>query len=309
MDNSQKEKNFASAVVYCHNDAATISDFIQGLDQTLAENFLKYEMIVVNDSSTDNSTDIIRQYAAHKEGKAISLLNMSHPQGVEASMNAGIDLAIGDFVFEFDHAVCDWPWEMLMQTYRHSLKGFDIVSASLDENLRMTSRIYYRLFNRYANLQHDIDAESFRVLSRRAINRVHSITQSIPFRKAAYANCGLAKDRLKYKAVGDAYRGKRDKRIEIAVNSLILFTDIAYRITVGLSFVMMLFALAFGAYALVYRLLSHPVEGWATTIIFISFGFVGLFLIQAIIIKYLQVLVSLSFRKKEYLFESIEKLQ
>ena len=60
-----KEKNFVSAVVYCCNDADSIGAFIQRLDTALFENFLKYEIIVVNDASDDNSTSIVKEFA-HK---------------------------------------------------------------------------------------------------------------------------------------------------------------------------------------------------------------------------------------------------
>lgn len=91
---TNKEMNFVSAVVYCNNDAKIIGSFIENLDGTLADNFLKYEIVVVNDASTDESVNIIKKFAAHKEGKVISVLNMSHTQGLEASMNAGVDLQL-----------------------------------------------------------------------------------------------------------------------------------------------------------------------------------------------------------------------
>lgn len=304
-----KEMNFASAVVYCYNDANTIGDFIENLDKTLAVNFLKYEIIVVNDASVDKSIDIIKSYAAQKKGTVISILNMSHHQGLEASMNAGVDLSIGDFVYEFDIAYADFDWNMIMEIYRHSLKGFDIVSARIENNPRIISRMYYMLFNRYANLQHKIGIETFRIISRRAINRIHSNTETIPFRKAAYANCGLAIASIKYKPVKRVIRKRYNDRKTVAVDSIILFTDIAYRVTLTFAFIMAITTVAFAIYALIYKLLSNPVEGWTTTIIFLAFGFFGFFVIFAIIIKYLQIIVSLAFRKKEYLFESIEKLQ
>lgn len=309
MDKMSKEKNFISAVVYCCNDASTIGAFISQLDSTLAENFLKYEIIVVNDYSTDDSVEIVRQYAAHKEGLVISVLNMSFYQGLEASMNAGVDLAIGDFVYEFDTAYADFDWRMLMEVYRHSLTGYDIVSAKIDKKPRLSSRIFYRVFNRYAKLQHGIGMETFRILSRRGINRIHSLSQSIPFRKAAYANCGLAVDVLVYKPVNKVMRKHYNDRMRVAMDSLILFTDVAYRITVWLAVLLLLFSVGMAVYALVYWLYENPVEGWATTIIFLAFGFCGLFAILAMVIKYLQTVVTLSFKKKDYLFESIVKLQ
>lgn len=304
-----KEKNFVSAVVYCCNDAKTIGVFIENLDKTLADNFYKYEIIVVNDASSDESVNIIRRYASHKEGKVISVLNMSHTQGLEASMNAGVDLAIGDFVYEFDSACADFEWSVLMKVYRQSLKGFDIVSACVDRPIRMSSKLFYAIFNRYANLQYRLETETFRILSRRAINRIHSLTQNIPYRKAAYANCGLVITSVKYKLVNKVSRKKQEGRASLAINSLILFTDIAYRVTLTFAFIMALTAVCVGVYALTYKLMENPVEGWATTIIFLAFGFFGLFAIMAMVIKYLQTLVQLVFKKKDYLFESIEKLQ
>ncbi len=52
---------------------------------------------------------------------------MGYSHGLEASMNAGIDLSIGDFVFEFDSCFMDFDPDVIMQVYRKSLQGFDIV--------------------------------------------------------------------------------------------------------------------------------------------------------------------------------------
>lgn len=308
-----KEKNFVSAVVYCCNDADRVGAFVKNLDETLAINFLKYEIVVVNDASDDDSTKQVKEYA-HKvnEGETehtITILNMSYRQGLEASMNAGLNLTIGDFVFEFDSVNDDYEWSLLMDVYHHSLTGFDIVSARSNKKPRIISAVYYKLFNRYAHLQHTIGPESFRILSRRAINRIHSITQSIPYRKAAYANCGLAIDTIIYQTTGKANKKKYDDRRIVAVESLLLFTDVPFRATMILALVMLLISMFVGVYAVIYKFLRNPVEGWTTTIFFMSFGFSGLFIILAMVIRYMQTLVRLNFRKKDYLFESIEKLQ
>ena len=107
-------------------------------------------------------------------------------------MNAGVDLSIGDFVLEFDSTVLDFAPEEIMKIYRKSLEGYDIVSASPEGRQRLTSRLFYMLFQRCSSsfYQH-MGTESFRVLSRRVINRVSSMNQSVPYRKAVYASCGL----------------------------------------------------------------------------------------------------------------------
>lgn len=308
-----KEKNFVSAVVYCCNRADSIGVFVKRLDEELSKNFLKYEIVVVNDSSNDNSAAIVKEYAhsvniGEKE-HTISLINMSYRQGLEASMNAGVNLAIGDFVFEFDSLNDDFNMSFLMDVYRHSLAGFDIVSARSEHKGKWLAGRYYRLFNKYAHLQHNIGPETFRLLSRRAINRIHSITQSIPYRKAAYANSGLATDTMSYEPIKRIKRRRNKEAWKVAIESLLLYTDVPFRATMALAIFMFVVSISVGLYAVIYRLLSNPVEGWTTTMFFMAFGFGGLFLILSMIIRYMQTLVRLNFRKKDYLFESIEKLQ
>ncbi len=279
---------------------------------SLDSNFINYEIVIVNDAYDDESITLIKDYA-HKvskeeKGHTITILHMSYRHGLEASMNAGLNLTIGDFVFEFDSVNNDYDWSLLMNVYHHSLKGFDIVSARSSVKSHLTSRIYYTLFNRYAHLQHQIGPGSFRILSRRAINRIHSITQSIPYRKAAYANCGLAIDTIVYQSVDKIQKKKYHDRSLVAVESLLLYTDVPFRATMALSLLMFFVSFAVGIYAVVYKFLRNPVEGWTTTIFFMSFGFSGLFAILSMIIRYMQTSIRLNFRKKDYLFESIEKL-
>jgi len=305
---TNKETNFASSVVYVHNDETYVRQFIEELDKILSANFLKFEIVVVNDKSTDNSIKLIKEYAAIRFGLVISILNMSYFQGLESSMNAGIDLAIGDFVFEFDSVYIDYEWNTVMDIYFNSLSGIDIVNAVPLRKLKFTSSLFYRIFNKNANLQYDLETETFRVLSRRAINRVHSISKTIPYRKAIYANCGLQLATIKYKPTKDIKIKKLINRSNLAVNSLILFSDVAYKITLFMAIFMILITIGVAIYAFIYYIYENPIEGWTTTILFLSFAFFGLFSIMAMIVKYLSTIVNLIFAKKEYLFESIEKL-
>lgn len=107
-----KEKNFVSAVVYVRNEEKKIYDFLDKVNGILKDNFEKYEIICVNDASSDKSVEEIKRYAKTVKGGTISVLNMSFYQGLELSMNAGIDLSIGDFVYEFDSVKLTYPLDM-----------------------------------------------------------------------------------------------------------------------------------------------------------------------------------------------------
>lgn len=310
-----KEKNFVSVVLYVNNDADDIEDFILTLNQVFDRNFEKYEFICVNDFSTDDTKDVIKQVSKKLNGVVISLINMSYYHGVESAMHAGVDLAIGDFIFEFDQIAIDYDLETIIKVYRKALSGFDIVSASPRNVERISSRLFYAIFNKFFYTNYKIRAETFRVLSRRAVNRVHSRSKTIPYRKALYANCGLNLYSIIYdnfNIMGGIQRRQdvreKAKRRDMAIDSLILFTDVAYKVTFSLAVFMMFASLIIGIYAIVVFVERTPVAGWTTTILFLAFGFFGLFCVLAIIIKYLAILIDLVFKKQSYTTESVEKM-
>ncbi|MCL2487497.1 MAG: glycosyltransferase [Oscillospiraceae bacterium] len=302
-----KEKNFVSAVVYLRNDEQRAGDFLRALARVLSDNFLSFEIICVNDACTDGTIAAVK--AAIGGDVVTSIVHMSHYQGPEAAMNAGIDLAIGDFVFEFESVSMDYDPGLIMEVYRKALTGYDIVSAAPKGRGKLSSRLFYLLFNRYARVQYALFGESFRVLSRRAINRVHAISKTIPYRKAVYASCGLKVGSIQYPKKGAA-RSKNAgaKRRELAVNSLILFTDLGFSLAKWLTAIMILMTLFFGGYTVAVYLSASPVPGWTTTMLLISAGFFGLFSILTVIIKYLSILTNLVFIQQKYIIEGIEKL-
>ncbi len=309
---TNKEKNFMSAVLYVHNDEAVLADFLRTVMGVLEDNFEHSEIICVNDHSQDDSAGVVREISKGAESATVTVLNMSYFHGIEAAMNAGTDLAIGDFVLEFDACVPDFEASEIMRVYRRSLEGYDIVSASPDTRQRFTSSLFYRVFNRFTDFPYQLGTERFRVLSRRVINRISSMNKTVPYRKAVYANCGLKTANIRYQATG-ARGTKKDEserryRTDLAINSMILFTGLGYQFSVTMTILMMLVAVAVAVYSAVVYLFSTPVAGWTTTIFFMSFAFFGLFGILTIIIKYLQILVDLVFRRRKYSFESIEKM-
>lgn len=308
------EKNFVSAVVYVRNHENEVAFFLRGLAETLRENFEKFEMIFVNDASTDKSIEIIKSVSKEIQGITISIVNLSYFQGLEAAMIAGVDLAIGDFVFEFDSPVVDYAFSEVMRIYHQSLNGFDIVSASPDTGEKVTSRLFYSLFRKYSKNSLQLNTERFRVMSRRSINRINILSASIPYRKAIYYNCGLKTAHLSYKPVRSLALicniQQRDERIELAVNSLLLFTNLGMKVALYMAVLMLstsLFMLGYTVY--VYTVFDRVVEGWTTIMLFVSVSFTGVFSLLAILNKYVSLILYLQRSKQNYVFEFIEKLK
>lgn len=162
-------------------------------------------------------------------------------------------------------------------------------------------------------MSYELNTESFRILSRRGINRVQSMSKTIPYRKALYSNCGLKLYNIIYDN-NKSYKIEKSKAVnenrkEVASDSLILFTDLAYKVSSGMTILMMLVAIITGLYVVFTFLGSTtPIEGWTTTMLFLSVSFFAVFAIMAVIIKYLSLIVNLIFKKQQYIIESIEKI-
>lgn len=307
-----KEKNFISAVIYVNNNEEHIKGFLNDIYKTLDENFNKFEIIIVNDCSTDETIKRIKEFSETINSSVISIVNMSFYQGLELAMNAGVNLAIGDFVYEFDNVYKNYDNDIIIDLYYQSLKGFDIVSATPKNYDNKSSKLFYKVFNSVANTMYELNTESFRILSRRGINRVHSMSKTIPYRKAIYSNCGLKLYNIVYDNRDSKFKinkKENENRKKVAGDSLILFTDLGYKFSIAMTLLMMLTTIITSIYVIAIFLGSkRPVEGWTTIMLFLSGGFFGIFATMAVIIKYLSVIVSLVFKKQQYIIESIEKI-
>ena len=220
---------------------------------------------------------------------------------------------IGDFVYEFDDIFVDYEPEVIMQVYEKLLEGNDIVAASSKGKLRLTSKVFYSLYNRTSRGKGKIGPETFRIVSRRAINRIKSMGQYIPYRKAVYMNCGLKATTICYESKDVKVRVKNkavaSERTALALDSFIYFTDVLERVSAIISGIFLLVTVGMGVYIIsdVFNN-TKPVEGWLSTMGFLALGFFGVFALLTIILKYLSVMLNLIFKQQRYLVSDIEKV-
>ena len=114
MSVTNKEKNFISAVVYLHNDGAQAVRFFKALNAVLDQHFEQYELVAVDDACADDTIPTLRDWAKALE-KPLTILHLSLHQGRETAMNAGLDAAIGDYVYEFDSTQTPYPIELVFE--------------------------------------------------------------------------------------------------------------------------------------------------------------------------------------------------
>ena len=98
-------------------------------------------------------------------------------------------------------------------------------------------------------------------------------------------------------------------RADTAVDALILFTDAVTKLALFISICFLVVSLLIGIYAFyVYFFGRRPVEGWTPMMLFLSLGFLGVFFVLTIVLKYLSLLINLVFKRRQYLIKGIEKL-
>lgn len=311
---NKKEKKFISIVVYLHDLAPYLKYFLDTIIPIYEENFDQFELVCVDDACQDHTIEILKEYVENKQIKAmVNVVHMSFFQGLESAMNAGRDIAIGDFVYEFDDIFVDYEPEVIMQIYEKLLEGNDIVAASSKGKLRLTSKVFYSLYNRTSRGKGKIGPETFRIVSRRAINRIKSMGQYIPYRKAVYMNCGLKATTICYESKDVKVRVKNkavaSERTALALDSFIYFTDVLERVSAIISGIFLLVTVGMGVYIIsdVFNN-TKPVEGWLSTMGFLALGFFGVFALLTIILKYLSVMLNLIFKQQRYLVSDIEKV-
>lgn len=314
MKNQKKENKFISLVVYLHNVEDYIKHFMSVIIPVCESSFQNFEIVCVDDGCTDATLEKLREYLEKNQVKAmVNIIHMSFFQGMESAMNAGRDIAIGDFVYEFDDVFVDYQPDMLIKVYEKMLEGNDIVSASSKGKMRFTSRLFYALYNLTSRSDAKIGPETFRIVSRRAINRIKSMGQYIPYRKAVYSNCGLNMTTLYYESADITARVKNktvvSERTSLALDSFIYFTNVLERMSMIICAVFLMVTVGVGIYIIsdIFSA-SKPVEGWLSTMGFLALGFFGVFALLTIILKYLSVVLNLIFKQQRYLISDIEKV-
>lgn len=295
------------------NQEGYAGDFIGSVMKKCTGLFDRCELILVNDASTDNSLEKVREFfKENRPSYMVSIVKLSTRQGLEPAMNAGRDMAIGDFIFEFDDMMMDYDPSVIEQAFEECLKGSDVVSVSSDTKIRFSSRVFYKVYNRFSGAQNPIGNETFRLLSRRAVNRVKAMGVYIPYRKAVYMNSGLKVAGIKYASTmgsGMNIHSVKKRRSDLAIDSFIYFTDVLEKVSLAISVVFFVIALLVVIYVIQSFFMDDKLlSGWVSIMGFLSIGFVGIFSLLTIVLKYLSVIVNLVFKQQRYLIEDIEKI-
>lgn len=263
-----------SVVVPCRNEAANLAELYRRLSDVcthVAEG--DYEIVLVDDGSTDNTWTIIRSLA-ERDRRALAV-KLSRNFGHEIALSAGLSLARGDRVLILDADLQDPP-ELLATMMTKMDEGADVVygqrvrRAGEAQFKKLTSTLFYRLLERLIDFPIPRDTGDFRLMSRRALDVLNAMPEQHRFVRGMISWIGLRQEALPY---------ERDPRFAGASNySLASLFQLALDAVTGFSTRPLRIASylgvgvgASGALLLIYAVISWlagvAVEGWTSLMV------------------------------------------
>ncbi len=306
-----KEKAFISAIVYTSNNAGRASGFLLSLDEFMDSAFENYEIIVVNDASTDGILDRIAGMA-EKLRRDLKVISLAWKHGPEAGILAGVDLAIGDFVVELEVDKFDCSMGILLELFTEANRGFDVVAAVRKTGHGIGDRILFKLFNDLSYLPFEIFNESVRIVSRRAINSLMAMHERVIHRGILYRYSGFPGTIVEYEPVRPLPENRGmvvGEKLRFVFDIIVSYSNIGMNVSVVFATFFMLVSTILGLYALsVFFIYRGAVQGWTTTMLFMSVCFSGIFLVMGLQGRYLSAIVFDIKKRPVYVVKSIDRV-
>lgn len=305
-----KEQVFISLVLYTYNHEKVIVNSLKKLWNFLDDKFENFEIIIVNDASSDNTEEKVKEYTKSKDSKKVTLINLDSKHGLETAINVGTKFSIGDFLIELDSPELHYNENILYKLYEKACEGYDVVTLAPKSKKRLSSVIFYKFLNRFSDIKIKFDSQIAHIITRRAINAVSKIKDKIRYRKVLLAFSGYKKSSIEIKLnkkIKSSY--SFFEKIKMASDILFSFTNLGMKINIYIAMLFFCFSVFLGVYTL-YQYITYEkvMEGWTTIMLFLSFGFSGLFMILAIINKYFSIALKEIRTLPEYIIKNIEKL-
>lgn len=260
-----------SVVLPAYNEELMISGACRALRNTLEEADIVYELVFVNDGSSDHTWEEIK-----KEGKRDSRvggISFSRNFGKEAAIYAGLAHATGEVIAVMD---CDLqhPPQTLVEMYRLWEEGFEIIEGKKKnrgaENMlrKKSSRIFYRIMSGATGLDME-NTSDFKMMDRKVAKSILSMPERNMFFRATTGWVGFRSTEVSFEV-----QERQAGRSKWSTASLIryAFQNIVSFTTVPLQFVSMGGGICFVCslilmfYSLIQFLRGHAVEGYTTTI-------------------------------------------
>jgi polyisoprenyl-phosphate glycosyltransferase len=237
-----------------------------------------YEIVLVDDGSTDRTVELLKVHAA--ADPRIVIVRLSRNFGHQLASTAGLDIARGDVVVLIDADLQDPP-ELIPAMIERWRAGFDVVYAVRrsrrgESRFKLwTARLFYRTTQRMTKVAIPVDAGDFRLMSRRVIDALKAIRERHRFIRGLVSWVGYPQTAIEYDR-DPRFSGESkypvSKMLRFAVDGITSFSDVPLRFASYFGFVVSAIAFIVGIAEIGVRLFTgYNLPGYTSTIFAILF--------------------------------------
>ena len=266
-------------LVPCYNEDNNITVLYKRLKEMIASlQTYNFQVLFINDGSKDNTLAIMQEL--HAKDPTVSYLSLSRNFGKENAMLAGLDYAKGDAVIIMDADLQDPP-ELIPQMIEEWEKGYDDVYARRRNRAgetwfkKVSAHWYYRVLQKFADIDIPADVGDFRLLDRKAVNALCTLRERQRYTKGLFSWIGYNKKELLFdrdpRAAGNS-KMNFIKLFGLAVDGITSFSVAPLRLASILGLLISSAAFVYLLFVIIKTLIyGDPVAGYPSMISIILF--------------------------------------
>lgn len=268
-----------SVVVPCFNEEEALPVTNRRLIAALDRAPLNFEIVYVDDGSSDSTPGLLRQLQEGDE--RIRVVRFSRNFGHQMAITAGLEHASGDCVAVIDADLQDPP-EIILELIRKWMDGYDVVYGVREERegetafKLWTSKAFYRCLARLADTRIPLDTGDFRLMDRRVVDSLLEMPERDRFVRGMVSWLGFSQVGVPYRReprAAGATKFSFFKMLRFAMDGIFSFSILPLRLATWTGFTASGLAVLGILAALVERFLGVQgiVKGWTSVVIAILF--------------------------------------
>ena len=267
-----------SLVIPVFNEAANLQILNKRICAVLTEMQLTFEIIYVNDGSTDNSQQIIKVISASDH--RIKYIHFSRNFGHQIAVSAGLEKAVGEKIVIIDADLQDPP-EFIPRLYEKICEGFEVVCAKRKSRKgeswlkERTAYWFYRILKKITTVDIPVDTGDFRIMDKKIVEILRSMPESHKFLRGQIAWIGFRQTTIEYQR-DERLHGKSGynykKMLRFALDGITAFSDFPLKVVTWFGFLVSIVAFIVILFAFYSRfILKDYVQGWTSLMISVLF--------------------------------------
>ena len=258
-----------SIVIPIHNEAANLSQLESRLTSAGQNWGDDYEVLLIDDGSTDASPMMMRDLA--KRDAHFRIVTLTRNFGHQAAISAGLKYARGDAIVIMDGDLQDPPEELhrFLAKYREGYEVVYAIRTKRKENIgkRLAYNLFYRTMKLVSEIDIPLDAGDFCVMDRRVRDAlVVDMPEQNRFVRGLRAYAGFKQIGIEYerhaRAAGEA-KYTLTKLVRLALDGLLDFSRLPLRLATYFGFAVAVPSFLIGMFFVVHRIVGFRVLGYS----------------------------------------------